>query len=74
MISCIAFSEKVNNIDEGMRVTVNGDINLYTIKGSYQLKVQSIFQKGKGELWQEYLLLKDKLEKEGVFLRKYKKN
>ena len=71
-LSCITYSDKIDNICTGMAVTVNGDIGLYVIKGNYQLKIESIYPKGRGELWQSYLLLKNQLEKEGLFLNKHK--
>ena len=71
-LSCLTFARKIDNIYDGMKITVNGNIDLYTIKGKYQLKVSSIFTQGEGELWKEYVLLKNKLEKDGLFDRIYK--
>ena len=62
-LSCLTFARKIDNIYDGMKITVNGNIDLYTIKGKYQLKVSSIFTQGEGELWKEYVLLKTTLEK-----------
>ena len=72
-LSCICSSKLVNNIKEGVSVTVNGDISIYAIKGNYQLRVTSLFLDGKGRLWQEYIELKEKLDKEGIFLPTHKR-
>ena len=73
-LSCIYFNNS-NSLDlmNGTKVTINGTIQLYTIKGNYQLKVASLLLKGEGALWNEYMLLKNKLNDEGLFNRKYKK-
>lgn len=72
-LSCIYFNNTVTSkLIEGTKVTINGTIQLYVIKGNYQLKVSSFFLKGDGALWNEYMLLKNKLNDEGLFNREYK--
>jgi exodeoxyribonuclease VII large subunit len=72
-LSCIYFNtNNSSNIINGIKVTINGTIQLYVIKGNYQLKVSSLFLKGEGALWNEYMLLKNKLNDEGLFDRKHK--
>ncbi len=73
-LSCIASHHIISNIKTGMEVTVNGSIDLYTIKGNYQFRISSIFSKGKGDLWLKYNELKEKLSKEGLFDSMYKKS
>ncbi len=73
-LSCIASHQIISNIKTGMEVTVNGSIDLYTIKGNYQFRISSIFSKGKGDLWLKYNELKQKLSKEGLFDAIYKKS
>jgi len=73
-LSCIASHHIISNIKIGMEVTVNGSIDLYTIKGNYQFRISSIFSKGKGDLWLKYNELKEKLSKEGLFDSMYKKS
>jgi len=72
-LSCISNHEVISNIDVGMEVTINGSIDIYTIKGNYQFRINNVFLKGKGNLWLKYNKLKDKLSKEGLFDMKYKK-
>ncbi len=72
-LSCISNHEVISNIDVGMEVTINGSIDIYTIKGNYQFRINNVFLKGKGNLWLKYNKLKDKLSKEGLFDMKHKK-
>ena len=72
-LSCISNHEVISNIEVGMEVTINGSIDIYTIKGNYQFRINNVFLKGKGNLWLKYNKLKDKLSKEGLFDMKYKK-
>ncbi len=61
------------NPEDGMDVLIRGYISVFEISGSYQIYVKNMEQKGLGNLYQAYLELKDRLEKEGLFLQKYKK-
>ena len=72
-LSCISNHEVISNIEVGMEVTINGSIDIYTIKGNYQFRINNVFLKGKGNLWLKYNKLKDKLSKEGLFDMKHKK-
>ncbi len=58
---------------EGIKVIVKGHIDVYKIRGSYQIIVEKIQLAGKGALYQKYLKLKEDLEKEGLFKEKFKK-
>ena len=73
-ISCVYFNDNGSSkLINGTKVTINGTIQLYVIRGNYQLKVASIFLKGEGALWNEYMFLKNKLNDEGLFDRMNKK-
>ena len=72
-LSCVSNHEVISNIEVGMEVTINGSIDIYTIKGNYQFRINNVFLKGKGNLWLKYNKLKDKLSKEGLFDMKHKK-
>lgn len=52
---------------DGMSVQVSGKIQIYQKKGTYALIVNKMAETGIGLLYQEYLDLKDKLYKEGLF-------
>ena len=65
-VSCIT-SIRDFDIQDGAKVTLNGDLSIYVVKGNYQIAVHSIYPIGDGELWMKYLALKNKLDKEGLF-------
>lgn len=52
---------------DGMSVQVVGKIQVYQKKGTYAIIVQKMAQAGIGLLYQEFLDLKEKLQKEGLF-------
>lgn len=52
---------------DGMSVQVSGKIQIYQKKGTYAIIVNKMAETGIGLLYQEYLDLKDKLYKEGLF-------
>ena len=52
---------------DGMNVNVVGRIQTYQKKGTYSIVVKEMKAEGIGLLYQQYLDLKDKLQKEGLF-------
>ena len=60
-------------ITDGMEVIITGTIDVYEKTGTYSLWVNDIEEKGLGKLAEEFLRMKEKLEKEGLFDPKYKK-
>lgn len=56
-----------DRLEEGKSVEARGAVSVYERGGQYQLYVQSIRSLGKGDLYQQFLELKEKLEKEGLF-------
>ena len=61
-------------IDNGKKVIVIGSVNPYSKNGTYSINIVHMEEKGKGEENEAFLKLKNKLEKEGLFDQKYKKN
>lgn len=59
--------------ENGMAVTVRGYISVYERDGSYQLYAEEIEPDGTGALYLAFEQLKVKLQREGLFDRKYKK-
>ena len=57
----------------GEAVEVNALVTLYEARGEYQLIVESIRRAGLGALFEKFLALKTKLEKEGLFDAKRKR-
>ncbi|MDR3211943.1 MAG: exodeoxyribonuclease VII large subunit [Planctomycetota bacterium] len=52
---------------DGEKVTVRGKLAVYEPRGRYQLIVTSFETAGKGDLWQMFEALKEKLASEGLF-------
>ncbi|MDD5173950.1 MAG: exodeoxyribonuclease VII large subunit, partial [Candidatus Omnitrophica bacterium] len=57
---------------DGMKVICCGSISVYEARGDYQLIVEDIEPKGIGALQMQFQQLKEKLEKEGLFDKRYK--
>lgn len=74
MISCVKFSAYDLDIKNGDKITVYGKINFYVKSGKINFLVSKATAFGQGEIYQQFLFLKDKLEKEGLFLEKIKKS
>lgn len=54
-------------INNGMMVEVSGLPNIYPKSGRFRLKIYTIKPYGEGAILKSFLLLKEKLEKEGLF-------
>jgi exodeoxyribonuclease VII large subunit len=52
---------------DGQQVLVYGEINVYEVRGSYQLIVRVVVEDGVGRLQQEFEALKQRLATEGLF-------
>ncbi|MGO1470537.1 MAG: exodeoxyribonuclease VII large subunit [Tissierella sp.] len=78
LIKCVMFKgdAKYNtfNLSEGQKIIAEGYISIYEKNGEYQLYVKNIKEDGIGELYKAYEKLKLKLEKEGLFEKKFKKD
>lgn len=76
-IRCVMFKGYRQTLEiipkDGDAVIVKGDVSVYTRDGNYQLYATGIKKEGDGELYEKYLELKNKLEKEGLFKEEYKK-
>ncbi len=59
--------------DNGMAVIVRGYVSVYERDGNYQLYAEEIFPQGAGALYLEFLKLKEKLQREGLFDPEHKK-
>lgn len=71
VIDCILFANKLQSLDfvpkDGQKVIITGYSSIYSKNGQFKVVVTAIKPEGMGEILQRLLLLKDKLEKEGVF-------
>ena len=59
-------------IKEGDAIEAHGNISVYERSGQYQLYVDFLRPKGAGELYREFLRLKENLEREGLFAPEHK--
>lgn len=59
--------------EDGMKVLIEGKIDVYKKNGVYQLYASEIFKDGIGDLHRKYEELKEKLNKEGLFDQAHKK-
>ena len=66
LLSCVMFGCN-QNYSIGDKVQVTGNINYYTKGGKLSLSVTQMELMGQGELYQQYILLKQRLELEGLF-------
>ena len=62
------------DIENGQQVLIRASVSVYEASGQYQLYVQSIEPDGIGQLYIQFVALKDKLAKEGLFDECYKKD
>ena len=72
LLSCVMFNCK-SSFNVGDKVQVTGNINYYVKGGKLTLSATNIELMGQGELYQQYLALKAKLELEGLFDNNLKK-
>lgn len=75
-IRCMVYRSDYNKdlgLNNGSKIVADGYISNYVNDGSYQLYIKNISLEGMGNLYLEFLKLKGKLEKEGLFSSKYKK-
>lgn len=59
-------------LKDGQKVVVDGQITVYERDGRYQLYARDIRPDGMGELYRQYLQLKQELEERGLFAPEYK--
>jgi exodeoxyribonuclease VII large subunit len=70
-VPCVMFGRAgarvQQELKDGDRVIVHGRVEVYPPYGKYQLIVDAVERRGVGDLYQRYLELKSKLEREGLF-------
>ncbi len=68
MISCVCFSlATMQDVKEGEKVIVTGSPNYYMKGGKLSFNVQKLEKSGQGDLYQQFLMMKEKLQQEGLF-------
>ena len=70
-VDCVMFKGRAAHLDwdlaEGQRVEARALVTLYEPRGRFQLNVESMRRAGLGPLYEKFLRLKEKLDKEGLF-------
>ncbi|MDD4134919.1 MAG: exodeoxyribonuclease VII large subunit [Eubacteriales bacterium] len=70
-VACVMFRQYAQMLrfhpQDGMMVLLSGSVGLYTASGNYQFYGQAMQKDGVGVLFERFLALKDKLQKEGLF-------
>ena len=76
-ISCVSFRSTNRSLrfepESSMKVLIFGSLDVYTVRGQYQVHVLDIRPDGIGELYKAYEQLRTKLEAEGLFDRSRKR-
>lgn len=70
-VKCVMFSSSTNRVkflpQDGMSVVLKGRVSLYEKEGQFQFYAEEMTTVGEGDLAAEFLKLKEKLQKEGLF-------
>ncbi|MHB8666267.1 MAG: exodeoxyribonuclease VII large subunit [Burkholderiales bacterium] len=76
-VRCVMFRNRGQYLDweprEGLMVEVRALVTLYEARGDFQLNVEAMRRAGQGALFEAFLRLRDKLDKEGLFDAAHKK-
>ena len=74
LLNCVSFSEDAfKGFSVGDKVVVRGSFNYYSKMGKLSFAVNKVEAYGKGDLFLEFIKLKNKLEEEGLFDISHKK-
>ncbi|MEW5889039.1 MAG: exodeoxyribonuclease VII large subunit [Pseudomonadota bacterium] len=76
-VRCTLFRNRAQllpfRLTEGMQVEVRALVTLYEPRGDFQLNVEALRRAGVGALYEAFLRLREKLEREGLFAPGHKK-
>lgn len=76
-VSCVMYPAEAQLLQtepfEGMRAVVVGSVGLYARGGQYQFYAREVRAQGVGVLYERYLALKERLEREGLFAQDKKR-
>lgn len=77
LVRCVMFKQNAvtmpAGVGDGMQVVLSGYASLYTRDGQFQFYVKSMQREGEGELYRRFLMLKTRLEAQGLFDSAHKK-
>src|SRR3977135_958793 len=70
-VRCVMFRQRHRLLDwqarDGMQIEAQALVSLYEPRGDFQLNVETMRRAGLGALFEAFLKLRDKLDKEGLF-------
>jgi exodeoxyribonuclease VII large subunit len=70
-VDCVMFRSRAEALDwplaEGQQVEARALVTLYEARGRFQLNVEAMRRSGLGPLFERFLRLKERLEREGLF-------
>ncbi|MEZ4775807.1 MAG: exodeoxyribonuclease VII large subunit [Bacteroidia bacterium] len=69
-LNCVMFRANAIQsvrIQEGDQIVVTGELTVYAPRGNYQMVVRAVKKAGLGDLFQKFVELKERLQKEGLF-------
>lgn len=73
LIRCVMFRSNAQKLSfdpsDGMQVVLSGSVSLYVKDGQYQFYATGMNPSGEGELYKQFLELREKLSREGLFDR-----
>lgn len=76
-VRCVMFRNRAQllgwRLENGQHVEARVLVTLYEARGDFQLNVETARQAGIGNLFEQYLRLKEKLEREGLFAGEIKR-
>lgn len=71
-VRCVMFRNRAQllgwRLENGQHIEVRVLVTLYEARGDFQLNVESARKAGLGKLYEQFLRLKEKLEREGLFV------
>lgn len=77
MLKCVVFKTipiaQSLNLTDGQKVVVTGTVMIYEKGSYYQILCKNVEEVGRGNLYEQFLALKEKLSKEGLFNSELKK-
>ena len=76
-LRCVMFRNRSQYLDweprDGLKVEARALVTLYEARGDFQLNVETMRRAGQGALFEAFVRLRDKLDKEGLFDVAHKK-
>ncbi|MDR0379061.1 MAG: exodeoxyribonuclease VII large subunit [Candidatus Accumulibacter sp.] len=76
-VRCVMFRNRVQllgrRLANGQRVEARVLVTLYEARGDFQLNVDTVREAGRGDLYERFMRLKEKLEREGLFASENKR-